>query len=1031
MNRSAVLLLFVLVLAFTVGEALAQKTVAQDQGWTRLPGQAADLALAPADGTAYAVDPEGRLWKRAPGSGSGWTRSMPGTILRVAADVQGDPWVVFEDGRVGFVSRGQWKVVSIRAKDIGAGSDGSVWAVLNDGGLAQWDAKNGRFKESVSVDAERVGVDPLGRPWFVTTGGRPARLDPEGVASLPGQALNMVVDLAVGPDGEVYASGPGGELLRWSADGQDWTLVKAPAAAAVAVGPGGRPWVASPDGVIQASDLFDTVTAPSHGIEKAVITTGGYNWQVLRGSVLDLGIGADGAVWAVGLDNSVWRWSQGAFNGWSRVGGRLARVAVAPDGTPWGVDPDGGLLWYNGAVWKTFAAKGLGPVRDVALGPDGQLWVVTQEGAVVRLDPDKARVADKAIGATGIRAQRIAVDPKGRPWVADESGAVFRYDGQAFEPMPGTARDLGVGPDGTVFIVSLDGEVARWDRHNERFILILDRYDASAIAVGPGGKPWIADADGTVVASAMFSRQAEQKKTQETGPEPESEEKPGPVPSNQVTETGALAFTLVEGKVRDLGVGPEGHVYAVGDSGQLLRFNDDERAFEGFSLSVKADRVAVDKEGKPWVVTVLGQVYHYDGTMWRQISGPKGKARDVAVGLDDTVVVSDDSGRLYEYRPGKKRLILVQGRGDRLGVDPQGAAWAVDLEGRIWNCLADPCQRVPGSGRDIGIGPDGSIFLAGEDGRLLRYGREYTTQGLTGQWERVPTKFTPINVSVGPKGLPWVATPGGEVYAAGFFHAPVPAWDKGKEEQPPTITFKKSYRMEIEGQAEVPSVGPEGDVYMLSDVGSNVTWWDGKRLKTGTHNVPGLLAAGVGESYWYEESGKIYEVEDRDRPTAAKNRSQGFDCPGDGTDLDVGPDNVVFAISSTLQLYRYTPETGKFKRFDNKSIYVRVCSDPAGNPWIVDANEYVKYWDGDSFEHPAKRKQRAADVGVGPDGSVFIVTPDFTVYRFNATNKAFDRVTLKYSGAVGELLRIDVSDQGAPWMQRDFGGASYVLRPRD
>ena len=48
---------------------------------------------------------------------------------------------------------------------------------------------------------------------------------------------------------------------------------------------------------------------------------------------------------------------------------------------------------------------------------------------------------------------RIAVGPDGNSWVVNSEGSIWRYDGRQFNKLPGGATDIGVGADGSVWVV--------------------------------------------------------------------------------------------------------------------------------------------------------------------------------------------------------------------------------------------------------------------------------------------------------------------------------------------------------------------------------------------------------------------------------------------------------------------------------------------------------------------------------------------------------------------------------------------------
>ena len=99
----------------------------------------------------------------------------------------------------------------------------------------------------------------------------------------------------------------------------------------------------------------------------------------MPGAARDIAIGADGSVWVIGLDpapggNGLHRWQYGQ---WQRNDGGGVRVAVGPDGQPWVVQANGNVLRRSGPYWNPLP----GNASDIAVGSDGTAWIIGAEAA--------------------------------------------------------------------------------------------------------------------------------------------------------------------------------------------------------------------------------------------------------------------------------------------------------------------------------------------------------------------------------------------------------------------------------------------------------------------------------------------------------------------------------------------------------------------------------------------------------------------------------------------------------------------------
>lgn len=243
--------------------------------WESLPGSARDIGVG-ADGTAWSIgadtvygsdDYSIRKW-----NGSGWDAADGGGI-RVAVDPLGIPWIVNSAGQiyrrtVNDARTGFWATIPGSAKDIGIGSDGTVWAIGTtaigtDFTISKWDGSN--WTELVDGGALRIAVGPTGIPWIVNSAGQIYRRSTNSATSgswfsLPGGAK----DIGVGPENYAWiigstSIGKGGygiylwdqrsEVLGDTVIAGQW-LSLAGAGSQISVGPNGRPWIVDATGDI-------------------------------------------------------------------------------------------------------------------------------------------------------------------------------------------------------------------------------------------------------------------------------------------------------------------------------------------------------------------------------------------------------------------------------------------------------------------------------------------------------------------------------------------------------------------------------------------------------------------------------------------------------------------------------------------------------------------------------------------------------------------------------------------------------------
>lgn len=230
------------------------------------------------------------------------------------------------------------------------------------------------------------------------------------------------------------------------------------------------------------------------------------SWDTLARTARDIAVGADGTVWMVGTTptddkgSGVYRYrvgfspeAPGAPTDWVlEPVYHAVRIAVDPRGQPWLVDAMHSIWRRDGSAWRSVP----GAASDVAVGADGTAWVIGTRAVAGGFDI-RRWTGSSWVGVEG-GAVRVAVDPRGAPWVVNDAGQIFRRDNDRWTPMPGIARDIGVGADGTVWVVGANAQGADFGLH--RWVGRWESVPGAAreLSVGPDGSPWTVDAGGVV-----------------------------------------------------------------------------------------------------------------------------------------------------------------------------------------------------------------------------------------------------------------------------------------------------------------------------------------------------------------------------------------------------------------------------------------------------------------------------------------------------------------------------------------------------
>jgi len=137
-------------------------------------------------------------------------------------------------------------------------------------------------------------------------------------------------------------------------------------------------------------------------------------------------------------------------------------------------------------------------VSDVSVGADGSIYVIGTDVVSPTGGYGIYKVVGNKLNKLPLCAgTRIAVGPDGRPWVVNKSNLVYRFrdSTSAWEQLPGTATDIGIGADGSTFIVGTDNvspsggkSISKWNGSNWD---TMPECAGIHIAVDPAGIPYV------------------------------------------------------------------------------------------------------------------------------------------------------------------------------------------------------------------------------------------------------------------------------------------------------------------------------------------------------------------------------------------------------------------------------------------------------------------------------------------------------------------------------------------------------------
>lgn len=308
--------------------------------------------------------------------------------------------------------------------------------------------------------------------------------------------------------------------------------------AANAVATGGSTAIANSTGIATS-----TATATGTGTGSSTPVVGGsgsgvttppvttITWFNTQYQAIDLGVGAEGDLYVVGLDGFLYYYEFLA-NNFCLVEGdfeltNIFRVDVSYDGTPYVVTACGDTYYLScDRKWMRLP----GCATDIGVGRAGEVFKVgcdarTGGFGVYRLfckcpckgcnrgcqrfrkpcsacyqhKGDKKKCYWFRIEGGAVR---IDVAPTGFPVIINNTGAVFSYDGTNYTALSGvTAQDVTVSNEGMILVAAANSNIYEYSSA-KTWVQIAG--NATAITAGPYSQPWIINSSKYVLSSSKM-----------------------------------------------------------------------------------------------------------------------------------------------------------------------------------------------------------------------------------------------------------------------------------------------------------------------------------------------------------------------------------------------------------------------------------------------------------------------------------------------------------------------------------------------
>ena len=176
-------------------------------------------------------------------------------------------------------------------------------------------------------------------------------------------------------------------------------------------------------------------------------------WQQVAGALVQVAVAADGTVWGVNAANQIFRRDGAA---WTRMPGALKQVSVGAQNAVWGVNSTDAVFRWNGAAWDKMPGK----LKYVAVAADGAVWGVNAADAIFRWGGAAWIGVSGALKQIAVKNSSAAA---GSVWGVNAADKIFQWNGSGWTQVAGALKHVAVAADGTLWGVNAADKIFKRD----------------------------------------------------------------------------------------------------------------------------------------------------------------------------------------------------------------------------------------------------------------------------------------------------------------------------------------------------------------------------------------------------------------------------------------------------------------------------------------------------------------------------------------------------------------------------------------
>ncbi|HTU44146.1 MAG TPA: tectonin domain-containing protein [Bryobacteraceae bacterium] len=407
------------------------------------------------------------------------------------------------------------------------------------------------------------------------------------------------------------------------------------------------------------------------------------SWTQVPGELVQVAVGSANAVWGINIGGQIYRWDTNKQS-WDYITGNLSQIAAGGDGDIWGINAAGEIYQFDGQSqsWQQIP----GSLNQIAVGLDGAIWGINNANSVYRFNPGTGRF-EQVPNASLVQ---IAVGADGDVWGLDKTGQSYHFNRltQKFDQIPGTLSQISVGTGSNVWGLGTAGQLYEYNTQSASWTLIASA-PLTQISVGADGSVWGIDSSDN---AHQFI---------------------GPTQPVQM-------FQQIPGTLAQIAAGTDGSVWGVNSLGQIYTFNP---LTQGWTyMPGELNYIAVGTGESVWGINSAEQIYHYNPAVqsWDWIQG---SLTNLAVGANGDVWGINSGEQIYRYDPATSGWKWIPGSLQQISVGADGTVWGLNYLNNIYrfDTLTEGWVQAPGTLKQIAVGSVDNVWGINSDDGAYRF----------------------------------------------------------------------------------------------------------------------------------------------------------------------------------------------------------------------------------------------------------------------------------------------------------------------